>query len=151
MRLYKKLINNFCRKCKQLICNSCRINDIHKDHKVVQINPYELNESCNLYSLILQGEISTNIKIKENFKKLKFDDKKLNEFISKHEIIQNKYDELYKRYEEALNILDIDPQNNEINIDDIVKEYKEKTFNINKELDDISNSIYKDYTKKKRE
>lgn len=146
----EKLINNFCRKCKQLICNSCRINEIHKNHKVVQINPYDLNESCNLYSLVLQGEISTNIKIKENFKKLKFNEKKLNEFSSKHEIIQNKYDEVYKRYEEALNILDIDPQNNEINIDDMVKEYKEKTNNINKELDDISNDIYKDYIKKKK-
>jgi len=146
----EKLINNYCRKCKQLICNSCRINEIHKNHKVVQINPYDLNESCNLYSLVLQGEISTNMKIKENFKKLKFNEKKLNEFSSKHEIIQNKYDEVYKRYEEALEILDIDPQNNEINIDEMVNEYKEKTNNINKELDDISNDIYKDYIKKKK-
>ena len=146
----EKLINNYCRNCKQLLCNTCRINDNHKNHKVIQINPYDLNESCNLYSLILQGEISNNIKIKENFKKLKFNEKKFDEFSSKHEIIQNKFDEVYKKYEEALKIIDIDPQNNEINIDNIIKEYKENTKNINNELDNISNDIYKTYIQKKK-
>ena len=146
----EKLINNYCRNCKQLLCNTCRINDIHKNHKVIQINPYDLNESCNLYSLILQGEISNNIKIKENFKKLKFNEKKFDEFSSKHEIIQNKFDEVYKKYEEALKIIDIDPQNNEINIDNMIKEYKENTKNINNELDNISNDIYKTYIQKKK-
>ena len=146
----EKLINNYCRKCKQLLCNTCRINETHKNHKVIQINPYDLNESCNLYSLILQGEISNNIKIKENFKKLKFNEKKFDEFSSKHEIIQNKFDEVYKKYEEALKIIDIDPQNNEINIDNMIKEYKENTKNINNELDNISNDIYKTYIQKKK-
>ena len=146
----EKLINNYCRNCKQLLCNTCRINETHKNHKVIQINPYDLNESCNLYSLILQGEISNNIKIKENFKKLKFNEKKFDEFSSKHEIIQNKFDEVYKKYEEALKIIDIDPQNNEINIDNMIKEYKENTKNINNELDNISNDIYKTYIQKKK-
>jgi len=146
----EKLINNYCRNCKQLLCNTCRINETHKNHKVIQINPYDLNESCNLYSLILQGEISNNIKIKENFKKLKFNEKKFDEFSSKHEIIQNKFDEVYKKYEEALKIIDIDPQNNEINIDNIIKEYKENTKNINNELDNLSNDIYKTYIQKKK-
>ena len=49
-----------------------------------------------------------------------------------------------------MKIIDIDPQNNEINIDNMIKEYKENTKNINNELDNISNDIYKTYIQKKK-
>ena len=145
----KKLINNYCRKCKQLICNSCRINDTHKDHNVIQINPYDLNESCKLYSIILQGEISNNIKNSQNYK-LKFKKKKFTEFSSRHEDIQKKYDQIYEKYQEVMKNIDIDPENNEINIDKLINEYKEKTNSINQELDEITNNLFTEYIQKRK-
>ena len=136
----QNLVNSYCRNCKKLLCNSCRINEIHK---VVQINLNNLSESCNLYSLVLQKDISNKIK-KENYKKFKFNKKKINEYSSKYENIQNKYDEVYKKYDEALKVIDIDSQNNEI-YEKKLNEYKEKTNNINNDLDNLSNNIYKDY------
>ena len=53
----KKLISGYCRKCKEYICDSCKINSIHINHKIIQIDVNNLNESVKLFAFSLQSKI----------------------------------------------------------------------------------------------
>ena len=67
----KELISYFCRNCKENLCDNCRINSIHLNHNLSQIDINNLNESVKLYAITLQSEISKNIKECKSFLKNK--------------------------------------------------------------------------------
>ena len=148
----KELISYFCRNCKENICDNCRINSIHLNHNLSQIDINNLNESVKLYAITLQSEISKNIKESKSFLKNKEkenekEDKNENSIISKHDLIKEKYDKVLEMYNEHYNNLNInDNENNESSLKNYIKNSKIT----NEEIDNILNEIHIKFIKKKK-
>ena len=144
------IIGNYCRNCKDFICNICRINKEHENHRVTQVDIDNLVESVKLYAITLQSEVLLNIKSTREFCKKNemknSGDKNVN---SRHQIIQNKYDKIYDIYSQC--IKDINPKNN-INKDAdlILAEYIQKTNVTNDDIEQILTEIYMKYTKQRK-
>ena len=68
-------IENYCRTCKQFICNQCRLNNLHESHKSIQVNIDNLIDSVRLYAITLQSEILSNHKVARDYV-TKYKDKK---------------------------------------------------------------------------
>ena len=148
----KELISYFCRNCKENICDNCRINSIHLNHNLSQIDINNLNESVKLYAITLQSEISKNIKecksfLKNKEKENEKEDKNENSIISKHDLIKEKYDKVLEMYNEHYNNLNIiDNENNESSLKNYIKNSKIT----NEEIDNILNEIHIKFIKKKK-
>jgi len=148
----KELISYFCRNCKENICDNCRINSIHLNHNLSQIDINNLNESVKLYAITLQSEISKNIKecksfLKNKEKENEKEDKNENSIVSKHDLIKEKYDKVLEMYNEHYNNLNIiDNENNESSLKNYIKNSKIT----NEEIDNILNEIHIKFIKKKK-
>ena len=148
----KELISYFCRNCKENICDNCRINSIHLNHNLSQIDINNLNESVKLYAITLQSEISKNIKecksvLRNKEKENEKEDKNENSIISKHDLIKEKYDKVLEMYNEHYNNLNIiDNENNESSLKNYIKNSKIT----NEEIDNILNEIHIKFIKKKK-
>ena len=141
----RDFIENYCRNCKNFICNICRINQTHIKHKISQIDIENLVESVKLYAITLQNDILLNIKKSEEYKE-KINNENKNELIERHEIIKNKLDSVLNIYNNCVYSLN----NNNNNIEKIINEYKNETNSTNKEIENIIQKIYNKYTKGKR-
>lgn len=144
------IIAHYCRDCKKFICNLCRVSEAHLNHKVVQVDINNFEESIKLYAITLQGDILYNINnakdFNDNFKeRLTFDDS-----LSRHEMIKQKYDHVRDVYMSMIGNLYKYQQDKERNIDKVIKDYETNVKDINEELDMIINMLYIKYTKLKR-
>ncbi len=145
-KCFRDQITNYCRNCKEFICNTCRINSIHLNHKITQVDIDNLVESVKLYAITLESEIPINLhKIEENYHK--FEKNKIkNDIQSRHEIINEKIDNVlnvYNNYMEHLN-----DEND--NLENIINDYNSETYNISLEIEDIINEINEKYIKEKK-
>ncbi len=145
-KCFRDQITNYCRNCKEFICNTCRINSIHLNHKITQVDIDNLVESVKLYAITLESEIPLNLhKIEENNNKCE-KNKKQNDIKSRHEIINEKIDNVlnvYNNYMEHLN-----DEND--NLENIINDYNSETYNISLEIEDIINEINEKYIKEKK-
>ena len=139
------LINNYCRNCKQFICNNCRNNKFHKYHKTIQIEVNNLVESTKLYAITLQSEILSNIKNSQDYDK-KFQNQNFIDAFARQEIIQRKYESIYEIYKNMLNELKISENSN----DNVYDEYIIKAKKENQEIENILSEIHLKYNVKKK-
>ena len=146
------LIGNYCRNCKEFICNSCRINKEHENHRVTQVDIENLIESVKLYAITLQSEVLSNIKSTRDFCKrneIKNNNIKKKNIDERHKIIQNKYDKIYEIYKKC--IIDINPNNEDNNNADLIlANYIQNTNGTNDDIEKILTEIYMKYTKQRR-
>ena len=144
----RDLIANYCRNCKEFICNSCRINQIHINHKITQVDTDNLVESVKLYALTLQNDISVNIKkTQDNNEKYNETENNNdnNNIENRHELIKEKFDNILNVYNNCIGNLNI---NNDV--DQVLNDYKNETKNTNGEIEKILQKIYKKYTRGKK-
>ena len=144
------IIAHYCRECKKFICNLCRVSEEHINHKVVQVDVNNFEESIKLYAITLQGNILYNINnakdFNENFKeRLTFDDS-----LSRHEMIKQKYDHVRDVYMMMIGKLYEEQKDKKMNIETIIKEYENNVRGINEKLDMIISMLFIKYTKVKR-
>ena len=139
------LINNYCRNCKQFVCNNCRNNKFHKYHKTIQIEINNLVESTKLYAITLQSEILSNIKNSQDYDK-KFQNQNFIDAFARQEIIQRKYESIYEIYKNMLNELKISENSN----DNVYDEYIIKAKKENQEIENILSEIHLKYNVKKK-
>ena len=148
----KELISYFCRNCKENLCDNCRINSIHLNHNLSQIDINNLNESVKLYAITLQSEISKNIKESKSFlknkEKEKEDNNNENNINTKHNLIKEKYDKVLKIYNEHYNNINSNEENE--NNEDSLKNYIKNSKITNEEIDSILNEIHFKFIKKKK-
>ena len=146
------LIGNYCRNCKEFICNSCRINKEHENHRVTQVDIENLIESVKLYAITLQSEVLSNIKSTRDFCKrneIKNNNIKRKNIDERHKIIQKKYDKIYEIYKNCIN--DINQNNEENNNADLIlANYIQNTNGTNDDIEKILTEIYMKYTKQRR-
>ena len=144
----RDLIANYCRNCKEFICNSCRINQTHINHKITQVDTDNLVESVKLYALTLQNDISVNIKkTQDNNEKYNETENNNdnNNIENRHELIKEKFDNILNVYNNCIGNLNI---NNDV--DQVLNDYKNETKNTNGEIEKILQKIYKKYTRGKK-
>ena len=139
------LINNYCRNCKQFVCNNCRNNKFHKYHKTIQIEVNNLVESTKLYAITLQSEILSNIKNSQDYDK-KFQNQNFIDAFARQEIIQRKYESIYEIYKNMLNELKISENSN----DNIYDDYVTKAKKENQEIENILSDLHLKYNIKKK-
>ena len=142
----RDLIANYCRNCKEFICNSCRINQTHINHKITQVDTDNLVESVKLYALTLQNDISVNIKKtqdnNEKYNESEINNNDNNNIENRHELIKEKFDNILNIYNNCIGNLNV---NNDVN--QVLNDYKNETNNTNEEIEKILHKIYKKYTK----
>ena len=145
-KCFRDQITNYCRNCKEFICNSCRVNSIHLNHKITQVDIDNLVESVKLYAITLESEIPLNLhKIEENNNKFE-KNKKQNDIKSRHEIINEKIDNVlnvYNNYMEHLN-----DENDDI--ENTINDYNSGTYKIFSEIEGIKNEINEKFINKKK-
>jgi len=149
-------ISDYCREDSLFLCNHCRVNANHRNHKVAQVDINNLDESCKLYTMILQNEICENKKIKKKDNKNKsnknnnilIDNNYLNEDLlnEKHQNVLDNFNDIKNKHNNIMSNL---KTNNE-NLDEIITKFNENSKENSKELDSILNDINKNYTKKKK-
>ena len=139
----KNVFVQFCRNCNLFLCNKCRISPKHENHKCLDINIERLEENIKYYSIIIQNEMKSNVLITKNYEK-NFKKKNFIDFSSRHEIIQRKYNNLFDKYQEIINNLNI-PENK--NFDQMLKEYQNKSKNYYQLLEQITNDLKKNKKK----
>ncbi len=140
-------IENYCRSCKQFICNQCRLNNLHESHKSIQVNIENLIDSVRLYAITLQSEILSNHKVAREYvskHKEKKEEKKIN-IHERYNIIQDKYNKLSDIFNKLINDININEKN--INEDDtiILNDYINKTNGVNNEIELLLNEIHEKY------
>ncbi len=140
-------IENYCRTCKQFICNQCRLNNLHESHKSIQVNIDNLIDSVRLYAITLQSEILSNHKVARDYV-TKYKDKKKGKKINineRYNIIQDKYNKLSDIFNQLINDIDINEKN--INEDDtiILNDYINKTNGVTNEIEMLLNEIHEKY------
>ena len=146
------LIGNYCRNCKEFICNSCRINKEHENHRVTQVDIENLIESVKLYAITLQSEVLSNIKSTRDFcrrNELKNNNINKKNIDERHKIIQKKYDKIYEIYINCITDINQDNEENN-NADIILANYIQNTNGTNDEIEKILTEIYMKYTKQRR-
>ena len=148
----RDFIENYCRNCKNFICNICRINQTHIKHKISQIDIENLVESVKLYAITLQSEVLSNIKSTKDFcrknEKRNNNTNKRN-IHSRYQILKDKYDKIYEIYNKFMN--DINPNNNEtLDPDLLLADYIQKTNITNDDIEKILTDIYVKYTKQRK-
>ena len=139
----KNVFSQFCRNCNLFLCNKCRISPKHENHKCLDINIERLEENIKYYSIIIQNEMKSNVLITKNYEK-NFKKKNFIDFSSRHEIIQRKYNNLFDKYQEIINNLNI-PENK--NFDQMLKEYQNKSKNYYQQLEQITYDLKKNKKK----
>ena len=145
------LVGNYCRNCKDFICNSCRINKEHESHRVTQVDIDNLVESVKLYAITLQSEVLSNIKSTKDFckKNEKRNNNTKRNIHSRYHILKDKYDKIYEIYNKFMN--DINPNNNEtLDADLLLADYIQKTNITNDDIEKILTDIYVKYTKQRK-
>ena len=149
----KKLISGYCRNCKEYICDSCKINSIHINHKIIQIDVNNLNESVKLFAFSLQSEISINLKETKSYLKSKSTNQKSIEnednyfYEKKHQLFKEKYDKFYEMCNNIYNTINIDEEDN---CEKNIKKYIKNSKGINEDIDKIINEIHIKFVKKKK-
>ena len=145
----RDLIANYCRNCKEFICNSCRINQVHINHKIIQVDTDNLVESVKLYALTLQNDISVNIKTTEDnnekYNVSENNNNDNNDIGNRHELIKEKFDNILNVYNNCIDKLNV---NNDV--DQVLDDYKNETNYTNEEIEKILKKIYNKYTKGKK-
>ena len=135
----KNVFSQFCRNCNLFLCNKCRISKKHENHKNLDVNIEKLEENIKYYSLIIQNEMKSNVLITKNYEK-KFKKKNFIDFSARHEIIQRKYNNLFEKYQEIINNLNV---NENKNFDLMIKEYQNNSKNYYQQLEQITNELKK--------
>ena len=138
------IISNYCRDCKSFICNICKINQIHENHRTITINTNDLVESIKTYAKTLTNEVNKNIKKTEYFSKKI--GKEEYDIDNRHKIIKEKFDKIFQMYNEIINNL---KEKNDV--DTLMEKYKTDTKNTNEQIEKILMTIYRKYTKSKRQ
>ena len=135
----KNVFSQFCRNCNLFLCNKCRISKKHENHKNLDVNIEKLEENIKYYSIMIQNEMKSNVLITKNYEK-KFKRKNFIDFSSRHEIIQRKYNNLFDKYQEIINNLNV---NENKNFDLMIKEYQNNSKNYYQQLEQITNELKK--------
>ena len=139
-------IGNYCRNCKEFICNSCRVNEIHLKHKITQIDIDNLVESVKLYAITLQSEIPINLnKTQENNEKLE-KNTNIYDIQTRHTIINEKIDKVLNIYNNYLEHLNCDNDH----IETVINDYNSQTYNITLDIEDLNKELNEKYMKQKK-
>lgn len=137
----------YCRNCREFLCRNCRSNKKHKTHLTIQVDTKNLEESIRLYAMIVQTDIETNIQSSQDFY-TRFKNNSHLETASRQEEIFNKLEELTRRYDEIMSIIDNSTStSNEIPL--VISEFNLNSKIINGEIDNILNEVYV-YSKNKK-
>jgi hypothetical protein len=139
----KDIIKYYCRDCKIFICDSCKFNSIHNNHRTLKIDTNNLIDSIKLYANILAKEVLINIEKTQNYsEKLEKEDYDIN---NRNEVIKEKLNKLLDNYNEIISKLKIK------NIEKVIEKYKLESNITNEEIEEILEKIYKKFTKTRRE
>ena len=133
----------YCRNEKVFICNYCKFNLNHENHRTIKIDTNNFEDTIKLYCDTLIKEIKINIEKTQNYsEKMEKGEYNINE---KHEEIKEKLNKLYEIYNSILNNI-----KRKKNINQIIEKYKSKSKITNEEIEEILETIYKKYTRKKK-
>ena len=139
----KDIIKYYCRDCKIFICDSCKFNSIHNNHRTLKIDTNNLIDSIKLYANILAKEVLINIEKTQNYsEKLEKEEYDIN---NRNEVIKEKLNKLLDNYNEIISKLKIK------NIEKVIEKYKLESNITNEEIEEILEKIYKKFTKTRRE
>ena len=139
----KDIIKYYCRDCKIFICDSCKFNSIHNNHRTLKIDTNNLIDSIKLYANVLAKEVLINIEKTQNYsEKLEKEEYDIN---NRNEVIKEKLNKLLDNYNEIISKLKIK------NIEKVIEKYKLESNITNEEIEEILEKIYKKFTKTRRE
>jgi len=139
----KDIIKYYCRDCKIFICDSCKFNSIHNNHRTLKIDTNNLIDSIKLYANVLAKEVLINIEKTQNYsEKLEKEEYDIN---NRNEVIKEKLNKLLDNYNEIISKLKIK------NIEKVIEKYKLESNITNDEIEEILEKIYKKFTKTRRE
>lgn len=141
------IIYNYCRVCKSFICNMCRVNSVHANHKVIQVDVNNFEESAKLYAITLQSDMLYNLKI---IKEISREGMKYDDLLSRHEFIKRKYDKVGEIYREMIEKMYKIPEVRGDQIESVITEYQSNYKVSNQQLENILNIIYSKYSKPHR-
>ena len=120
------------------------------NHKIIQIDVNNLNESVKLFAFSLQSEISINLKETKSYLKNKNTNKKSIEnednyfYEKKHQLFKEKYDKFYEMCNNIYNTINIDEEDNcEKNIKKYIKNSKGINEDIDKKINENHNLLKK--------
>ena len=133
----------YCRNEKVFICNYCKFNLNHEKHRTIKVDTNNYEDTIKLYCNTLIKEIKINIEKTQNYtEKMEKGEYDINQ---KHNEIKEKLNKLYEIYNSILNNI-----KRKKNINQILEKYKSKTKITNEEIEEILETIYKKYTRKKK-
>jgi hypothetical protein len=139
----KDTIKFYCRDCKMFICEFCKYNSIHSNHRTLKIDINNLIDSIKLYAKTLANEVLINIQKTQNYsEKLEKEEYNIN---NRNEVIKEKLNKLLDNYNEIISKLKIK------NIEKVIEKYKLESNITNDEIEEILEKIYKKFTKTRRE
>lgn len=130
-----KKITSYCSLCNMMLCNECKKN--HNNHKIINVNIDNIEESVKLYSISLQADISNELnKYKTienlfkdlfsiNFKEWK---QQIYQKIDSLESVYNKFKDLYHCYQDKYAIMEQTAIDTTLKIDKILEEMSFKLF-----------------------
>ena len=128
-------ITSHCTLCNMMLCSECKKR--HSNHKVINVNIDNIEESVKLYSISLQAEVSSELntykKIENLFKSLfdvNFDEWKQSIYrkINSLERVYNKFKDLYVLYEDKCAVIEKTAIDTTLKIDKILEEMSFKLF-----------------------
>lgn len=133
-------VTYYCRHCNEFICSTCRNDDTHSIHPVINIDLRNLNESAKLYAITVQSElVFHNRKIKEdymNYQKANFIDASV-----RYEQLLQKLRAIQEMYTEMNEIVTL--TNEKMNmLQSVIKSYESNAKEVNTELEQILIDIY---------
>jgi hypothetical protein len=140
------VIAYYCRLCNIFICRQCRINEDHKMHLSVHVDPDNLEESIKLYAISLQADINLNLKASKKYQK-SFQSEKFIDPTCRKEMIIRKLDELERKQEELLKSMS-EINQEEINI--ILNQFDGQAAVANDEIDKVIEKIYHNFSRKNK-
>ena len=138
----KNKISNYCKKCKLLLCNNCKIQEKHKHHPMIYLNEYNYVQSIFNYGNDAKNEIINNINIYKNIleKKNCISSKDL---IKEKEKIIEKYKQMIEKYTSIVKKIEnyLYKKENEERFKLEIGNFNNLLIKISKEIKDYMNSV----------
>ena len=146
----KHQISDYCRTCRQFICNDCKLNnEKHKNHLAIRINLENLENNINLYGNLIQTDIKNLIELNKKVLKNQKEIIDVDIFEKHKESMNTKYQEVIDNYSNIMKrIKKYLDKENEGKVKLLVSAYNSSSVKIHKEIYDLIENLKTKYNDK---
>jgi len=137
--------SEYCRNCKKFICFECRTEQKHKNHLIIHLNMYNLEENVKNYGKLIQDDIQNKIEMNKNiFSKNEIIEDDILE--SRRKIIFEKYQEAIKTYQKIMSSV-----NTKLRTEDkersslVINAYNDLSQKMSKQLSELLDKLNNNY------